>query len=560
MKGINKYFKRKGNVILLSGILFLSLIPISAGVQPSDDNYFEISKNLEIFSDIYKDLNLYYVDEIDPNQIMRIGIDAMLASLDPYTNYISEAEMEGYRLQTTGRYGGIGAMIRKKGDYIAIVESYENSPAFKSGIQAGDIILQVNNKSIEGKSVDEVDKILKGQPGTEVTLLIKRPDIFEEKIYILKREDIVLENVPYYGMVNERVGYIRLDQFTDAAGRNVENALKELQKNTKLTGIILDLRGNPGGLLHEAVNVSNIFIEKNKLVVSTKGKVMEQDYKTINQPADLDIPLAVLTNRGSASASEIVAGVIQDYDRGVIIGQQTFGKGLVQQTRNVSYKTKLKLTTAKYYMPSGRCIQAIDYSHRNDDGSVAKIPDSLKNSFKTTKGRVVYDGGGIAPDVEIEDQKFSNITLSLLNKDLIFDYATKYKNAHATIAPAKEFSLTDQEYGDFIVFLSNRDYDYQTKTEKLLGDLMVNAKEEKYYDAVNSELNMLQSKIKHDKEKDLYKFKHEIKELLESEIVSRYYAQTGRIEASFDDDPDILKALYYFNNKEAYNNMLNTGK
>ena len=555
MNKFKKFLKARKRTFVVASIVVASVVPIAAA-----DNYFELSKNIEILSDIYKDLNLYYVDEIDPNKLMRTGIDAMLESLDPFTNYISEAEMEGYRLQTTGKYGGIGALVREKGDYISITEPYDNSPAFKAGLQAGDVIKEINGNSTKKKTVDDISKLLKGQPGTEINLLISRPGIFEDKLFSLIREDIQLDNVPYYGMINGNIGYVKLDQFTDAAGRNVENAVRELKKNKDLKGIVLDLRGNPGGLLNEAVNISNLFIDKNKVVVSTKGKVIDQEYKSLNQPLDTDIPLAVLTNRSSASASEIVAGVIQDYDRGVIIGQRTYGKGLVQQTRNVSYKTKLKLTTAKYYMPSGRCIQAIDYSVRNDDGSVAKIPDSLKTAFKTAGGRVVYDGGGIGPDFELDERKYAQITLSLLNNDLIFDFATQYKNKHESIPSAKEFSLTDKEFEEFVAFLSDKEYDYKTKTEQLLDDLMASAKSEKYYDAVNNDMQQLTSKIKHDKEKDLYKFKSEIVEILENEIASRYYNYKGRVESSFDDDPEILKAIDILNNSAAYQKSLTLNK
>lgn len=550
---MKKYFKKYRRTLTIAGITALSFLPIAAA-----DNYFEISKNMEIYSDIYKNLNMYYVDDIDPNKLMRDGVDAMLQSLDPYTNYISEAEMEGYRLQTTGKYGGIGAAIKKRGDEVIIVDPYENAPAFNAGIHSGDIILKVDGKEISHKTADEISKILKGQPGTEVTLLISRPGMGMEEEFVLTRQDITVENVPYYGMVSGDIGYIRLDQFTQHSGRNVEKALSDLKNNQGAKKVILDLRSNPGGLLPEAVNVSNIFIEKNKLVVSTKGKVADwdRDFKTLNKPLDTEMPVVVLSNKSSASASEIVAGTMQDYDRGIVVGQKSFGKGLVQQTRDVSYNTKLKLTIAKYYTPSGRCIQAIDYSHKDKDGTVGQVPDSLRSAFETPNGRTVYDGAGIEPDIEIDENEYAKITRSLISGDHIFDFATQYYQSHDSIVPAKEFKLSDAEYEDFISFLSGKEYDYKTETEEQLDNLIASTKDELYYDAVSEDLNSLKSQIQHDKDKDLIKFKDEIRELIEAEIASRYYAQKGRIEASFDDDQEIRAAVDLLNDLNKYNQLL----
>jgi carboxyl-terminal processing protease len=556
MKFNNTLFQSRKKYFIVTGIVILALIPISA-----IDNYFEVSKNLEIYSDIYKELNIYYVDDINSNQLMRKGIDAMLGSLDPYTNYYSEAEMENFRFQTTGKYGGIGAIIRKKDDYMTIIEPYENSPAVKAGLKAGDLIIEIDGKSTSNKSVEEVSKILKGSPGTNLSMKVKRFGSNELIPINLAREEINVDNVPYYGMLNENIGYINLNQFTQKAGKNVENALKSLKDSNDVKGLMLDLRGNPGGLLNEAVNLVNVFLDKNKLVVSTKGRVTEwnRDFKTINQPLDTKIPIIVLVNSNSASASEIVAGTLQDYDRGIILGTRTYGKGLVQQTRDISYKTKLKLTIAKYYIPSGRLIQAIDYSHRNKDGSISKIPDSLKNEFKTANGRSVYDGGGIEPDIEVENQKISKISISLLTKDLIFDYATAYYYSHDTIVPAKDFKLSDSDFDDFVAYLSDKKYDYITKSEKLLESLEKNTKDEKYYDAVKQTIEELKTNIKHDKEKDLFKYKEEIIHLLVNEIVSRYYYKKGRTEASFGYDPLIKEAISLLKDQNRYSKVLSSG-
>lgn len=549
MKVIKRFFIRKKNYLAITGIIIASLIPLGAG-----ENYFEVSKNMEILSDIYKELNIYYVDEVNSNELMRQGIDAMLQSLDPYTNYYSEAELENYRFQTTGKYGGIGAIIRKRDDHIIVIEPYEKSPAQKAGLQAGDYILEVNGKSTKDRSVAEISKFLKGSPGTQMELLIQRYGETGTRIINLDRDEVKMESVPYYGMVNENIGYIRLTQFTQRAGKEVEKAFLNLKKNNDLKSVILDLRGNPGGLLHEAVNISNIFIEKNQLVVSTLGKVKEwdRDFKTLNKPQDLEIPLIVLINNSSASASEIVAGTIQDYDRGVVLGTRSYGKGLVQQTRNISYNTKLKLTTAKYYIPSGRCIQAIDYSLRNEEGGIAEIPDSLKTPFKTKGGRQVFDGGGIEPDIEVKGHEISKVSISLLTKDLIFDYATQYHYEHDSILSAIDFKLSEQDFEMFLKYISDKDYDYVTRSEKILEKLEENSKEEKYYNAIGTSLDELKTKIQHDKEKDIQRHKEEITEILEREITGRYYYQSGQLEASFDDDLMLQKAIQILSGSGTY--------
>ncbi|MEZ5015378.1 MAG: S41 family peptidase [Chitinophagales bacterium] len=543
----------------ITGITAITTVCVLVSATGGSD-LFEIAKNIDIFTSVYKELNTYYVDDVDPNKLMRTGIDAMLESLDPYTNYISEAELEGYKFQITGNYGGIGASIRPINGNVTVVECYEGFAADKAGLKPGDILLEIDGKSVNTLNDDGISDLLRGSPGTSVTLTIKKPFSEETQKIDIIREDIDIHNVPYYGFVEDGIGYIILTKFTEDAGANVADALKKLQaENPGMQGVILDLRGNPGGLLREAVNVSNVFIDKGEEVCSTLGKVKDWDktFSALNNAIDKNIPLVVLINRGSASASEIVSGTIQDYDRGVIIGEKSYGKGLVQTTVDVSYKTKLKLTTAKYYIPSGRCIQALDYAHRNDDGSVGKMPDSLKTAFKTKNGRTVYDGGGIDPDVEVEQQEYRDITISLLRKNLIFNYATKYVAEHNSIADPKHFSLSDAEYDAFVNWLSDKAYDYTTDTESDLDYLIASAKSDNYYDAIESDINDLRSKISHDKENDLLRSKDEIREELNAEIASRYYYEKGRIESLFGSDPDIQKGIEVLRDSAAYRSLLN---
>lgn len=524
-------------------------------------DYFEISKNLDVFASAFREVNMYYVDETKPGDLMKTGIDAMLNSLDPYTNYIPESDIEDYRFMTTGQYGGIGATVGKHGDYVFITEPYENFPAFKADLRAGDKLVEIDGKSLKGKAVDDVSKLLKGQPGTELTILIEREGEKELLTKKLKREEIKINAVPYYGMLPNDIGYISLNQFTESASREVKDALEELKKNN-LKGLVFDLRGNPGGLLNEAVNICNLFIDKGQEVVFTRGKAKEWDksYRALNSPVDKDIPVTLIVNSGSASASEIVSGTFQDLDRGVIIGQRTYGKGLVQATRQLSYNSKLKVTTAKYYIPSGRCIQAINYSNRNEDGSVGKFPDSLSQVFKTQNGRIVRDGGGVDPDLKTDLRSFSKIARSISSKNYIFDYATRYRYINASIAPAAEFKLTDAEYDDFMNFISDKEYDYITRSEQLTKELKEIANEEKYLEVATLEYEALRNKIQHDKKSDLIKFKDEIKDLLEAEIVARYYYQKGRIQSNLAKDKDVKKAIEVMNDNSTYTAILKGNK
>lgn len=522
------------------------------------DDYFEISKNLDIFATLFREVNLYYVDEVQPGELMKTGIDAMLESLDPYTNYIPEEDIEDARFMTTGQYGGIGALIRTKDDYIVVAEPYENAPAAKADLRAGDVILEIEGKSTKGKTTSDVVKLLKGQPNTPVKLVIQRPGTDKTIEKTLTREEIKVKNVPYYGMVNDQIGMIKLTGFTEDAGREVRDALVKLKENPNLKGVILDLRGNPGGLLREAINIVNVFVEKGLDIVSTKGKVKEWDkvYKSLNNPVDLNIPLAVLVNRGSASASEIVSGSLQDLDRAVVIGQRSFGKGLVQTSRPLSYNTQIKITTSKYYIPSGRCIQAKDYSHRNEDGSVGTVPDSLIREFKTRNGRKVYDGGGINPDVGLGQKEFAPISRALSQENLIFDFATQFRVAHPEIADARTFEITPAIFAEFVKFCSDKEIKYETESEEMLKKFKQTAEKEKYFGAVEQEFNVLRDKMVRDKKADIEKSREEISELLADEIVTRYYYQRGGIENSFRYDPEVRRAVEILSNPSFYQDVI----
>ena len=542
--------------IFFGGALSIVILGAVSFDNPSE-RYFEISKNLDIFATLFKEVNTYYVDEVSPNQLMKTGIDAMLESLDPYTNYIPEDEIEDYRTNMTGQYGGIGAVIGKKNEKSIILMPYEGFPAHKAGLQIGDEILKVDGIDVTGKNTTDISRLLKGQANTDVKLTIQRFGETSTRELTLTREKIKLENVTYYGMVTNDVGYVRLTDFMSNASKEVKKAMSEL-KDKGAKKIILDLRDNPGGLLSEAINISNLFIEKDKEIVRTKGKISEWNkvYNALSSPFDTKMPIAVLTSGRSASASEIVSGVIQDYDRGVIVGQRSFGKGLVQATRPLTYNSQLKITTAKYYTPSGRCIQAIDYTHKKEDGTAGKIADSLRVAFKTQNGRLVYDGAGITPDIEVEKESLAPITVSLISKGLLFDYANIYAFKNKKIASAKEFSLTDAEYQDFVKWLDGKEYDYTTKVESNIQDLINNAKKEQYYESIKDQIETLQDQVGHNKIKELMTFRNEIRELLEEEIVSRFYFQKGSVEASFDDDEDVMAAVKILNDPEGMNKIL----
>ncbi|MCD6564505.1 MAG: S41 family peptidase [Bacteroidales bacterium] len=543
-----------------AGIITLIIIAFTAGlVSFNEDRDFKLVKNLDIYYSLFRELNVFYVDDINPEKLIEKSINEMLQSLDPYTIYIPESDIEDFNFATTGKYGGIGSLIRKSGDFAIISEIYKDFPADLAGLKAGDIIREIDGRSIEGLALSKVSDLLKGLPDTEVRVTIKRYGFDELFTITFIRKKIHITGVPYYGMLDENIGYIRLSNFTQDCSKDVKNALTDLKKTYSPESLILDLRGNPGGLLIEAVNVSNLFVEKGQEIVSTKGKVKQFDetYRAKNLPVDTKIPIVVLVNRGSASASEIVAGTLQDIDRAVIIGTRTFGKGLVQTTRPLSYNSRLKVTTAKYYIPSGRCIQALDYSNRNEDGSVGYIPDSLISEYKTKNGRSVYDGGGISPDIEILKPDLSQLTIELFTGFMFFDFSTRYYLSHDSILPPGDFKLTDSIYRDFIAFVKDQNFIYETKTDQALLTLKETAKKEKYYQFAESEYTALSKKLSRDLEQDMNAFSKEIKILLEESIVDRYYYRSGMIRSSLPYDEQIDKAREILKDKNRYTNILN---
>jgi len=541
-----------------SGILIL-LLSFSLGfVSEVSDNYFEISKNLDIFGKLYREINALYVDDTDPSQLMRTGIDAMLNSLDPYTNFISEDEQEDIRFLSTGQYGGIGALVGKRKNNLVIIEPYEGYPADLAGLKAGDVIVRIGNEPVYGtnKEVADVRNLLRGDRGTEVAMEYERGGKRKEvKIY---RNRIKIDNVPYYGMIDEKIGYIALKGFTLDAGREVQKALRELKKEESLTGIVLDLRGNPGGRLDEAVNVANTFVAQNEPIVETRGRLegSRRTHSANKIPVDTEIPLAVLVDKSSASASEIVAGSLQDLDRAVIIGQRSFGKGLVQNIRPLSFNTQLKITTAKYYTPSGRCIQAINYAERREDGSVARIPDSLKNVFKTRNGRTVYDGGGIEPDLKIEEETSQLIINALEREGLIFEFATDYVRNHPTAPQVRSFDLTDAIYQDFISFAQSSTFSFQTSSDLQLEKLQSTVEQEAYGKALNKQMEIIAKELQRLKFEDIRRYKSSISHLIRKEIIRQYYYEDGVLESSLDKDPELLEATNILKNPVAYKKIL----
>ena len=539
----------------LSLLLFIGL---AFGATAQNDKGFEISKNLEIFANVYKNLHTNYVDDVDPGKTMKVAIDAMLASMDPYTNYYAESDMEDVKMQVLGQYGGIGSLIHQEGANIYIAEPYKDLPADKAGLKIGDRILAVNGESTEGKNNAEVSAAMRGQAGTKVTLRLER----EGKTFdvTITRAEIRLPNVSYSGIVNGNIGYIRLDEFTQNAAKNVREAFKRLKRdNPGLKGVILDLRGNGGGLMGEAVDIVNIWVPQNELVVETKGKVASKNIKSrTRMPAeDVDIPVAVLINGQSASASEIVSGSLQDLDRAVIIGERSYGKGLVQNILPMPYNSQMKVTVSKYFIPSGRCIQAIDYKHRDENGRAIKVPDSLKTAFSTRHGRTVYDGFGIEPDIEVEHPTSSLLSVALYNRFHFFNYALKFHREHDTIPSPKDFVITEEIYQDFINYLSDKTYDYTTYTENILSDLRKVAEEEEYMDNLKQQIDQLEKTYKEAKKDDLMRHRDEVSQLLKDAILVHYYYRKGCIEGALSDDPDVKKAVEILSSTAEYNRILN---
>jgi carboxyl-terminal processing protease len=536
MRALVKTYKK---LIISGGIVLLAITTWSFS-----DDLFQISKNLEVFVSLYKEINVNYVDDINSSKMIKTGADAMLQGLDPYTEFVPESEIEDYKLHyVSTQYGGIGASIFIRNKKILVSGVFEGYPAQKADIRAGDELLQINGVSLAGKNNDQVSQLLKGSKGATVKLVVKRGD-GQPAEKLLTRDEIKQPNVSYYGMVDGNMGYIKLDRFLENSAQEVMDALIAVKKNNP-NGIILDLRSNGGGILQEAVKIVNLFVPKDVMVVSQKGKIKEKNYtwNTVSAPIAGELPLTVLVNSNSASASEIVAGALQDLDRAVVIGQRSYGKGLVQQTFPLEYNSLVKITIAKYYVPSGRCIQALDYTHRQDDGSVLKVADSLIHEFKTKNGRSVYDGSGIYPDLFIKQDKYATVTQALISKLLLFDYATKYREAHPKIAEAATFKLTDAEYDDFTKFLATKNYTYSTPAERVLDNLKTDATNEKEFKVIQAEYDALKAKLVNSKKSDLQTHKEEIKQLLENEIVSRYYFEKGRSLNSFKYDKELASAV-----------------
>jgi carboxyl-terminal processing protease len=529
-------------------VLWLSALLVLGGIvafQAKNDRLFAIAKSIDIFASLIRELDTYYVDQIDPEQLLTVGIQAMLEELDPYTEYIPEEESDDFRMLTTGEYAGVGALIGNRGEGNIVIMPYTGFPAQNGGMRIGDLLLKVDSISVLKKTTGEVSELLKGPANTGVTVTVKRGE--DTLRFSLNRKKISLKNVPFYGKLDEKTGYIKLSDFTTNASAEVRNALVNL-KAQGATQLVLDLRDNPGGLINEAVEIVNLFIPKGKEVVKTIGKLQQVNYtyKTNKTPVDTKIGVIVLINERSASAAEIVAGALQDYDRAVLLGQKSFGKGLVQTTLPLSFNTQIKITTAKYYIPSGRCIQAIDYAKSREDGSAGTVPDSLRKAFKTANGRVVLDGAGIEPDEKVKEGSYAPISYTLVAGNHVFDYATTYFYKHPTLASPSAFQVTEEVYADFKKFLEGKEYDYTTYSEKSVQDMEKYLAKEPYFDEVKEQLEQIKSKVNHSKENDLDTHQKEIKKILSEEIVSRYYFQEGMIEAGLQGDPVIELAKEYF--------------
>ncbi|MGI6319792.1 MAG: S41 family peptidase [Bacteroidales bacterium] len=545
----------KKNKFKIALITIATIVPLLFLSFVNSD--FDIAKNIDIFSNVIKELHVNYVDEINTNDLVKSAIDNMLEELDPYTVFYPESDIEEYRLLTTGQYGGIGAIIQQKDDFVMIVEPYEGSPSHKAGILPGDIILEVNDKSAKGKTTSEVSSILKGQPGTTVKLKIMPYGENKAVVKEIEREEIKLPNIEWSGLVDDKIGYVRLSQFTENAAKELKEEFLKL-KDENIEGFILDLRGNGGGLLHEAVLIMNIFVDRDNLITYTRGKTKDRnvEYKTTFTAVDTETPVVVLVDRASASASEIVAGSMQDLDRGVIIGERTFGKGLVQNVIPLPYNSRLKVTISKYFIPSGRCIQAIDYSSKERK----KLNDSTYVAYKTKNGRTVYDKGGIEPDIELTNPTFSKIASSLYAKNVIFDFANQFYKENEKITEAAQFKISDKIFNDFKNFIKDKDYDYETETESLLKRLKNSAEEEKYLSEIESEIKALEKKLQHNKDDDINTFKGDIVEMLQAEIVSRYYHRKGQIEVTLQNDIQVKKAVEIIKDKKQYNEILSPKK
>ncbi|WP_418530149.1 S41 family peptidase [Paraprevotella clara] len=546
-------------IFLAAGLCCMSAVPVSA--QKDSNHNFEISKNLEIFNDIYKQLDMFYVDSLSADTVIEWGIDAMLRQVDPFTVYYPEEGMDELKEMTTGKYAGIGAVIRfyKKEDRVMVIEPQEDSPAIEAGVKGGDLILSIDGKDMKGKSTQEVSENLRGDAGTTFELTVKRAGVEHPLSFKITRRNIAMPPVPYYGMVSDGIGYIYFERFVDGCSRDVRRAVVDL-KEQGAKALVIDMRGNPGGPLSEAVEVTNLFVPRGQKVVYTKGKLasVNSEHYTKKEPLDVDIPVAVLVDGSTASSAEIVSGAWQDWDRAVIVGERTYGKGLVQMIREVPYHGSLKVTTSRYYIPSGRCIQAYDYRHLNPDGSAKTLPDSLTKAFKTAGGREVRDGGGIKPDVVITPDSLPSIVYDIATSDVLLDYVNHYVQTHATIAPAGDFSLTDADYADFVKMVEESDFTYKRRTEEMMKLLERTARFEGCYEGAKPEFEALAAKMKGGVAADLElpKNKEEIKSVLESDIVARYYFRRGVVQQQLKTDKDLKTALEILTDTERYESLL----
>lgn len=552
---MKKYLNRQTGIIVAIALVACIFISFKG-----DGKNFRIAKNIDIFTSIVKELDMFYVDTIDPDKTVRRGIDAMLGSLDPYTDFYPEDDQSELEQMIKGSYGGIGSVITYdvKRQRSVIAEPYEGMPAQKAGLKAGDILMSIDGEDLKGKNNSQVSEMLRGQINTGFKLTVERPGTKEPLTFDIVRKSIELPTVPYYGVVENNIGYINLNSFSGKPAKAFKQAFLDLKENKGITSLIIDLRNNGGGLLDEAVEIVNFFVPRGKTIVTTKGKTKQTGnvYKTQREPIDTEIPIAVLVNNGTASSSEILAGALQDLDRAVIIGTRTFGKGLVQTTRSLPYGGTLKITISKYYIPSGRCVQAINYHNRNEDGSIARIPDSLTTVFHTAAGREVRDGGGINPDRIVKQDKLPNIIYYMMNDNLIFNYATQFCLKHPTIAPAEEFVLSDADYNDFKAMMKKADFKYDQQSEKIMKNLREAAEFEGYLEGASGEFDALEKKLTHNLDRDLDYFAKDIKSMISYEIIKRYYYQRGSIIEQLKDDDDLKEALKILGNPEEYKGIL----